>query len=191
MSESYVIDGYNVIGLLKREGFIEPGASLEERRSVLLGLVSNFAGHKDVDMHVVFDGRKDVGGFVGAPSNVKVVFSDVAHSADQVIERLVRELSKERTVFVVTGDYLQQQMVFGGNVFRKPPRELIDELRGGVESGGGGRGARGGGRNRNDKSQGRPSSKKTSSSKSKGYRLEDMVSGEARSALDKILKRRD
>lgn len=100
---------------------------LEERRERLLERLTDFAARAGVRMHVVFDGRKGGGPEMNLPG-VHVTFSEKPHGADQVIERLARELSRTAPVHVVTGDYLQQRLIFRENVYRKPPREMLEEM---------------------------------------------------------------
>lgn len=153
--QAYVIDGYNFMALFSPED--SQGTSLEERRTQLLEALSNHAGRKGIEIYVVFDGVPTVAPETIAPPHVKVIFSEQAHGADQVIERLVREISESTSTYVVTGDYLQQQMVFGKNIFRKPPRELMQELAGAP------------------KHQQRPAQR----SSKPGYRFEDLLGDEA------------
>ncbi|GFP40638.1 NYN domain-containing protein, partial [Candidatus Hakubella thermalkaliphila] len=58
-----------------------------------------------------------------------IVFTRSGQRADQFIERYSYDYKGERRIFVVTSDYAQQKMIFGKGVYRKPPQEMIQEMR--------------------------------------------------------------
>lgn len=129
MSSSYLIlDGYNLVGALERYAT----GSLDESREQLVNDALKAAGWTGRRIIVVFDAARSpepdrtehrAGGAV------RVIYSASGESADDEIERLVRNL--EGSVTVCTGDFALQRAALAGNAARATPREfeeLIDEL---------------------------------------------------------------
>jgi len=134
----YVVDGYNVIavmfpGAMSSKSMSSSGESLEILRDRLVGKMSEIAGREDAEVKIVFDGRREIIAPGANAPGVQVMFSEKPHGADQVIERLARDVEAYERVYVVTADYLQQRMTFQGKVLRMPPREIIEAIDRGAE----------------------------------------------------------
>ncbi len=94
----FLIDGYNVAKL----GW--PNRPLEQQRDALLDAVENLSRRFGTDATIVFDGASIVGAFTSRRRLVRVVFSPVGVTADDVIRDEVRRLPTNRAVVVVTND---------------------------------------------------------------------------------------
>ncbi|WP_308751060.1 NYN domain-containing protein [Candidatus Hakubella thermalkaliphila] len=108
----------------------KPG-SLEEERQKVIDLFLGHASLKDTEAMIVFDAHRSNSREIAESSvgRVKIVFTRSGQSADQFIERYIYDYKGERRIFVVTSDYAQQKMIFGKGVYRKPPQEMIQEMR--------------------------------------------------------------
>lgn len=126
----YIIDGYNMINFLRKLHGDKPG-NLEEEREKMIDLLLGHASLKDTEVMIVFDAHRSNSREIAESSvgRVKIVFTRSGQSADQFIERYIYEYRGERRIFVVTSDYAMQKMVFGKGVYRKPPQEMIREMR--------------------------------------------------------------
>ncbi|MBY0081170.1 NYN domain-containing protein, partial [Paenibacillus polymyxa] len=79
---------------------------------------------------VVFDAYRVPGlGKTFAQSKVQIYFTREKETADECIERLVRELSsKRRSIYVATSDQVEQHVAFGQGALRVSARELLIEI---------------------------------------------------------------
>ncbi|MEL6893867.1 MAG: NYN domain-containing protein [Actinomycetota bacterium] len=93
-----LVDGYNVSKLTW------PSRTLEQQRVALLDAVENLARRFGTDVTVVFDGADVVGAHAARRRLVRVVYSPVGVTADDVIRDEVRRLPSGRNVVVVTND---------------------------------------------------------------------------------------
>ena len=118
-----VVDGYNVI-----HGWedIRSGTELSAARDRLVETLKDYQGYRGGTVIVVFDAHltretevsiEDYGG-------VRVVYTRKGLSADQYIERLVREELRDKPLTVATSDGLQQVMVMREGVLRMSAVEL-------------------------------------------------------------------
>lgn len=123
-----VVDGYNIIGAWEE---------LQELRDVDLGqardrLIEQMAEYKSFTgqrIIVVFDAY-----FVkGLESKqqahtVEVIYTKEKETADECIERIVKDLKNvNNQVYVATSDYAEQRTIFGRGALRKSARELFIE----------------------------------------------------------------
>jgi predicted RNA-binding protein with PIN domain len=131
MSRYLILDGYNLIGALKRYATRSTG-SLDESRELLINDALKAAGWTGRQLIIVFDaaGSPEPGQTeLRAEGAVRVVYSAQGGSADDVIERLVRNLDGPFTV--CTGDFALQRAALSLGAARLAPREfeeLLDEL---------------------------------------------------------------
>ncbi|HEX2098296.1 MAG TPA: NYN domain-containing protein, partial [Rubrobacteraceae bacterium] len=131
MSRYLILDGYNLIGALKRYAKRSTG-SLDESRELLINDALKAAGWTGRQLIIVFDaagspepGRTEL----RAEGAVRLVYSAQGESADDVIERLVRNL--DGRVTVCTADFALQRAALSLGAVRSAPREfeeLLDEL---------------------------------------------------------------
>ncbi|GIP61223.1 NYN domain-containing protein [Paenibacillus sp. FSL W8-0186] len=129
MRDILLVDGYNMIG-----GWPELAAlskvGMQEARDRLLERLANhqaFSGRKVI---VVFDAYRVPGlGKSFNQSKVEVHFTKEKETADECIERLVRELShRRRQIYVATSDTVEQHVIFGQGALRVSARELLNQV---------------------------------------------------------------
>ena len=129
MEECLLVDGYNIIFAweeLKELAKI----SIEGARGRLMDILSNYQGYKKNHLILVFDAYRVEGG-VGSVMkyhNIYVVFTKEAETADQYIEKTVREIDKKYHVTVATSDALEQVIIMGAGASRMSAAGLQEEI---------------------------------------------------------------
>ena len=129
--EILLVDGYNII-------FAWPDLkelarhSLEDARKSLTDILCNFHGFHPCDLILVFDAYR-VRGHAGAREEVRgieVVYTREMETADNYIERTIRELSRKKDcrLRVATSDGMEQVMALGGGATRVSAREFRAEV---------------------------------------------------------------
>jgi predicted RNA-binding protein with PIN domain len=131
MTRCLILDGYNLIGALERYSPRFTGG-LDESRELLINDALKAAGWTGREIIVVFDasqspksGRTEL----RAGGAVRVVYSAPGESADDVIERLIRDEHSSYTV--CTADFALQRATLANGAARSIPREfeeLLNEL---------------------------------------------------------------
>lgn len=127
--ECIIVDGYNVIFAWDALKSIA-SYNLEEARSKLLDILSNYSAYSNKRTVVVFDAYK-VSGNSGKKfeyGNIHVVFTKENELADVYIEKLVSEIGKNEKVKVVTSDNLIQLSAIRFGVLRMSAADFEDEI---------------------------------------------------------------
>lgn len=125
-----IVDGYNFIfSFFKSEDL--NNENLTYLREKLIEDLIWYKSQKDCDVIVVFDARDSskISRSAHIIDDVKVIFSKRSRTADDVIEGLVSKNTDYKRIFVVTSDYLQQQVIFRKNIYRKSIREFNIEMK--------------------------------------------------------------
>lgn len=123
-----ILDGYNIIGALDRYR----QDSLAAARELLTNDTLKAAGWTGREIILVFDAHRSPDGEkveLLAGGAVRVIYSAPGKSADDVIERLLDNVSGPSTVY--TGDFALQRTALARGAARATPREfgnLLDEL---------------------------------------------------------------
>ena len=128
--EKYIIvDGYNIIFAWPHLNELAKG-DIDAARRRLCDELSSYAGFTKSRMLVVFDGYKQKGnpGEKSQFSNIQVVFTKEAETADAYIESLVAEIGHNYLVRVATSDSLVQISSLRSGVLRMSARELLDDV---------------------------------------------------------------
>lgn len=127
--EYLIVDGYNIINAWD-DIFDLKTETMEECRSKLLHILSNYQGFKKIKVIVVFDAYqvKSNKEKIEAFDNLEVIFTKENEIADSYIERLVYKMSSEHIIRVATSDYLEQTLVLSMGGSRLSPRELKKEI---------------------------------------------------------------
>ncbi len=169
MREFLIIDGYNIINTWT-DLFDLNVLSLEEAREKFLDMLSDYQGYSGCRMVVVFDAYKVKEGLgsLGVHDNIKVVFTRENQTADNFIERFVKEYGVGKTIRVATGDYMEQKTILQKGGFRMTPSELKIEIQ-------------------NSKKE---HFNKKHKKKDRNF-LENQLTGEQRSIFESIRRRRD
>ena len=131
MTRYLILDGYNIIGALRRYSPRATGG-FDEARELLINDALKASGWTGRRIILVFDaarspepGRSEL----RAGGAVRLIYSAPGESADDVIERLIRNLGASATV--CSGDFALQRAALAGGAARSVPREfeaLLDEL---------------------------------------------------------------
>lgn len=131
MDEYLLVDGYNIIFNWEDLNKIASNNSLEEARDKLIDILSNYQGMKNInviivfDAHMVKDGKENIIDY----SNVTVVYTKEAETADNYIERTTHVLNKKYKVKVATNDYLEQVIIMSKGAIRVSATELLHDVR--------------------------------------------------------------
>lgn len=128
--EKYLlVDGYNIIFAWPQLKELAKD-NLESARGRLLDILCNYQGYKKQQVIVVFDAYKVKGnpGEVQRYHNIYVIYTKEAETADQYIEKAVRDLTKKYQVTVATSDALEQIIIFGQGAMRLSAWGLKEEV---------------------------------------------------------------
>ncbi|WP_018924689.1 NYN domain-containing protein [Salsuginibacillus kocurii] len=120
-----LVDGYNIIGDWPELKMIRD-RDLTEARDLLIEKMAEFQAYKGWEVKIIFDAHMVPGvGRNYAHHRVEVCYTRENETADERIEKLVRELKNiETRVYVATSDYAEQSMTFGSGALRISAREL-------------------------------------------------------------------
>ena len=99
-------------------------------KSKLIDIISNYQGFTNVETIVVFDGYNVKGNKESKIKfgNVEAVYTAEGQTADNYIEKAVKNYPSGIKIRVATSDYLEQIIVFGKGASRISARELHDEI---------------------------------------------------------------
>ncbi|AEF93096.1 protein of unknown function DUF901 [Desulfotomaculum nigrificans CO-1-SRB] len=130
MQEFYVVDGYNVIHAWPEFDELKDNG-LDHCRDKLVDILSNFAAFSGSQVKVVFDAHLVKKGIERWEiiNGIEVFYSQEGETADSLIERIVGDLSKLGTVYVVTFDWDEQRIIFGRGAYRITPKEFLAQVR--------------------------------------------------------------
>jgi uncharacterized protein len=130
MEDILIVDGYNIIGAWPHLRVLRD-SNLEEARNLLIEAVAEYQGFSGTRCIVVFDAYNVPGlGREYRIRNVEVYYTKEKETADECIERLVKELSRRRRqIYVATSDFTEQNVAFGSGALRLSARELLLRVR--------------------------------------------------------------
>ncbi len=124
-----LVDGYNMIGdweELKKLKEID----LEQARNLLIEKMAEYQAYRGYQVIVVFDAYEVHGVETKQKKRqVEIIYTKEKETADECIERLIKELKNVKTkVYVATSDYTEQRTIFALGAYRKSARELAIEI---------------------------------------------------------------
>ena len=127
--EYLLVDGYNIIFAwddLKKLA----DDSLEHARTELIHRLCNYAGVRQCKLILVFDAYKVKGnpGEVERVSNIDVVYTKEAETADMYIEKVTNEIGKKHRVRVATSDGVEQIIILGKGALRVSASAFLHEV---------------------------------------------------------------
>lgn len=128
--DSYLlVDGYNIIFAWEELNALAK-INIDSARDLLMDILCNYQGYKNVNLILVFDAYKVHGGqgTVLQYHNIHVVYTKEAETADQYIEKVTNELGKKHNVTVATSDRLEQMIVWGQGAKRLSANGLREEI---------------------------------------------------------------
>lgn len=117
----FIVDGYNALFALKED------PDLESDKDRLLDELSYYQGMKGIKMWVVFDAY-NVDNASDRGDDFKVIYTKKDETADEYIQRTVRELKDKYSITVVTSDRLIQVAIFSFGAYRMSSRRIFDEI---------------------------------------------------------------
>ncbi|MFC4559688.1 NYN domain-containing protein [Virgibacillus kekensis] len=124
-----VVDGYNIIGAWDELQRLKE-KDIGQARDRLIDQMAEYQAYSGFRVIVVFDAYY-VKGIESKhkASKVEVIYTREHETADECIEKLVKDLKNVKTqVYVATSDYAEQRTIFGRGALRKSARELLIEL---------------------------------------------------------------
>ncbi|GAA0380809.1 NYN domain-containing protein [Bacillus horti] len=129
MEEVLVVDGYNIIGEAFSTSVLEEN-DLEKGRDWLIEKLAEYQGFTGTKVYLIFDAHMVQGiGKKLKQKRLEIIFTKENETADERIEKLVREIKRvQRRIYVATSDHTEQWVVFGQGALRKSARELLIEL---------------------------------------------------------------
>ena len=130
MEEILIVDGYNIIGDWPGLKELKNNENLEEARVKLLEYLADYQAYSGRKLIVVFDAHQVPGkGKKLREHRIEVHYTSENETADEHIERLVKELkSRRRQIYVATSDMTEQWVVFAQGALRISARELSIEV---------------------------------------------------------------
>lgn len=127
--EYLLVDGYNIIfaweelNKLARE-------NLDAARSRLINILCNYRGFKSCNLILVFDAYRVKGRHreVEEISNISVIYTKEAETADMYIEKTAHTLTRDYRVRVATSDNVEQIIIMGSGAVRVSASEFLAEV---------------------------------------------------------------
>ncbi|MDC3417777.1 NYN domain-containing protein [Aquibacillus salsiterrae] len=123
-----VVDGYNIIGDWPELKVLKD-KDLDQARNILIEKMAEYQAYRGHRVIVVFDAYHVRGTETKYKNyHVDVIFTKENETADECIERLVKDIKNVKTqVYVATSDYTEQRTIFAQGALRKSARELYIE----------------------------------------------------------------
>lgn len=130
IKEYILIDGYNVIFAWKELKDLA-NTNIDAARDRLVDILTNYKAYIDANIILVFDAYKVANRKteVVKNNNIYVVYTKTAETADQYIEKTVRDMSKKYKITVVTSDGIEQIIIRSAGCLLMSSRELYDEIK--------------------------------------------------------------
>lgn len=126
MDDVLIVDGYNIIGAWPHLRDLRD-RNLDEARNLLIETIADYQGYSGMKCIIVFDAYNVPG--LGRQYNlrkVEVFYTKEKETADECVERLVKQLSRRRRqIYVATSDFTEQNVAFGSGALRISARELL------------------------------------------------------------------
>jgi len=124
-----LVDGYNIIGAWPELEALKNN-NLEHARDLLIEKMAEYQAYTGFRVIVVFDAHLVKGIETKyKQSRVEVIFTRENETADERIEKLVKQLLSVKTkIYVATSDYTEQWTIFSQGALRISARELLAEM---------------------------------------------------------------
>ncbi|MFV8829641.1 NYN domain-containing protein [Alkalihalobacterium sp. APHAB7] len=129
MKDILLVDGYNIIGAWPELRILK-NKDLNLARDQLIEKMAEYQAYTGIRVMLVFDAHMVPGvGKKYKNHRVQVIYTRENETADERIEKLVKELKNVVTrIYVATSDFTEQSVIFGSGALRKSARELLIEL---------------------------------------------------------------
>lgn len=129
MRQILLVDGYNMIGAWPELQTLKE-TDLATARDKLIEMLADYQAVTGYRVIVVFDAHF-VAGIGGKYKSYRIetIYTRKKETADERIEKLVRELKRIDTqIYVATSDFVEQAVTFAAGALRKSARELHNEV---------------------------------------------------------------
>ncbi|WP_209125303.1 NYN domain-containing protein [Alkalihalobacillus sp. BA299] len=129
MKDILLVDGYNIIGAWPELRELKD-QDLNLARDRLIEKMAEYQAYTGIKVMLVFDAHMVPGvGKKYRNYRIQVIYTRENETADERIEKLVKELKNVVTrIYVATSDFTEQSVIFGSGALRKSARELLIEL---------------------------------------------------------------
>ncbi|MDE5415741.1 NYN domain-containing protein [Alkalihalobacterium chitinilyticum] len=129
MKDILLVDGYNIIGAWPELRILK-NKDLNLARDQLIEKMAEYQAFTGIRVMLVFDAHMVPGvGKKYKNHRVQVIYTRENETADERIEKLVKELKNVVTrIYVATSDFTEQSVIFGSGALRKSARELQIEM---------------------------------------------------------------
>lgn len=121
--EYYLVDGYNLIHAFEEL----QGEEFATAREQLIHMLIEYGAYERLDITLVFDAgaTEEAERCESYNEHFNVIYSAYGVTADNVIERLVYELKRQRReIHVVSSDAVIESVILGAGAYRHPSREF-------------------------------------------------------------------
>ncbi|ADU28389.1 NYN domain-containing protein [Evansella cellulosilytica] len=129
MRRVLLVDGYNMIGDWPELKDLQL-TDLEGARDKLIEHMAEYQAYTGIEVTVIFDAHMVPGlGKKYQNYRINIIYTREKETADERIEKLVKELKRVDTqIYVATSDFVEQRVIFASGAFRKSARELRTEV---------------------------------------------------------------
>lgn len=125
------VDGYNVINSWPNLRDIKSN-NFDAGREELINILQNYSGYQGCKIYLVFDAHLLSGSIEKKEKiseNLYVIYTKEKETADSYIERNINNLDRKYEAYVVTSDWLEQQVIFQRGAVRISSIEFLNEVR--------------------------------------------------------------
>lgn len=129
MRKVLLVDGYNIIGDWPELKELQV-SDLEGARDTLIKKMAEYQAYTGTEVTVIFDAHMVPGlGKKFQNYALNIIYTREKETADERIEKLVKELKRVDTqIYVATSDFVEQRVIFASGAYRKSARELRTEM---------------------------------------------------------------
>ncbi|MBU9710827.1 NYN domain-containing protein [Evansella tamaricis] len=129
MRRVLLVDGYNIIGDWPELKQLQL-KDLEGARDILIEKMAEYQAYTGMEVLVIFDAHMVPGlGKKYRNHRLNIIYTREKETADERIEKLVREMKRVDTqIYVATSDFVEQRVIFASGAYRKSARELRNEV---------------------------------------------------------------
>jgi predicted RNA-binding protein with PIN domain len=129
--EVLLVDGYNIIHAWPELKKMAMENHLDNARTRLLEILSDYQGYKKNEIIVVFDAYKAKNPLrsIDAYHNIHVIYTKEHETADHYIEKVATEYARDYQIRVATSDALEQTIILAKGAARMSARELQSDIK--------------------------------------------------------------
>lgn len=127
--EYLLVDGYNIIFAWEELKELAD-VNIEAARNKLMDILCNYQGYMKNTVILVFDAYRVEGnqGEIFKYHNIHVVYTKESETADQYIEKVVKDIASKYDVRVATSDILEQVIIMSQGAWKISAKEFRKEV---------------------------------------------------------------